>query len=82
MKLIYLLLPIMLLSTTLFVFTCIPNIEATNDNNECDDSYPSVCIPPHPPDLNCDDISEKRFTVLQPDPHGFDHDEDEIGCES
>jgi micrococcal nuclease len=48
----------------------------------CDPSYPSVCIPPPPPDLDCGDISFRRFTVLPPDPHGFDGDDDGIGCES
>lgn len=49
---------------------------------ECDPSYPSVCIPPRPPDLNCPDIPHRDFTVLSPDPHGFDRDKDGIGCES
>jgi hypothetical protein len=49
---------------------------------ECDPSYPDVCIPPPPPNLNCGDISERRFTVLSPDPHGFDRENDGIGCES
>lgn len=49
----------------------------------CDAAYPTVCIPPPPPDLNCGDISFRRFTVLPPDPHGFDgSDDDGIGCES
>ncbi|MFW6074834.1 MAG: thermonuclease family protein [Chloroflexota bacterium] len=48
----------------------------------CDPSYPDVCIPPYPPDLNCDDVPYRRFTVLPPDPHGFDGDNDGIGCES
>jgi hypothetical protein len=47
----------------------------------CDPSYSGVCIPPFPPDLNCGDISDRRFTVLPPDPHGFDGDNDGIGCE-
>jgi hypothetical protein len=51
--------------------------------NNCDPSYPGVCIPPAPPDLDCGDISHRRFTVLAPDPHGFDgRDNDGIGCES
>ncbi|MEX0640879.1 MAG: thermonuclease family protein [Nitrosopumilaceae archaeon] len=50
--------------------------------NSCDPSYPDFCIPPPPPDLDCKDIPQKRFTVLQPDPHGFDGDKDGIGCES
>jgi endonuclease YncB( thermonuclease family) len=48
----------------------------------CDPSYPTVCIPPPPPDLDCGDIPYRRFTVYQPDPHRFDGDGDGIGCES
>ncbi len=48
----------------------------------CDPSYPDVCIPPPPPDLDCTDIPYRRFRVLPPDPHGFDGDHDGIGCES
>lgn len=48
----------------------------------CHPSYPTVCIPPPPPDLNCADIPHRRFTVLPPDPHRFDGDKDGIGCES
>jgi len=48
----------------------------------CDPSYPTVCIPPYPPDLDCKDITYRRFKVLPPDPHGFDGDDDGIGCES
>lgn len=49
----------------------------------CDPSYPDVCIPPAPPDLNCGDITHRRFRVLPPDPHGFDgNDDDGLGCES
>ena len=49
----------------------------------CHPSYPDVCIPPAPPDLDCGDISFRRFAVLPPDPHGFDgNDDDGVGCES
>ena len=48
----------------------------------CDPSYPSVCIAPAPPDLDCGDIPYRRFDVQQPDPHGFDRDRDGVGCES
>lgn len=54
---------------------------ATNTKN-CDPSYPDVCIPPYPPDLDCRDIPYKKFRVLPPDPHRFDGDKDGIGCES
>ncbi|MDI7274738.1 MAG: thermonuclease family protein [Anaerolineae bacterium] len=48
----------------------------------CDPSYPDVCIPPPPPDLDCPEIPYRRFRVLPPDPHRFDRDGDGIGCES
>jgi hypothetical protein len=51
-------------------------------SSNCDPSYPDVCIPSPPPDLNCGDIPQKRFTVTGSDPHGFDRDGDGIGCES
>ena len=54
----------------------------TQQIQNCDLSYPDFCIPSSPPDLDCGDISEKDFTVLQPDPHRFDGDKDGIGCES
>lgn len=66
-------------SLTFFSFT-ITKTEAQFD--DCDSSYPDVCIASPPPDLDCGDISDKKFTVLSPDPHGFDHDGDGIGCES
>lgn len=57
-----------------------PNATATAKPN-CDPSYPTVCIPPPPPDLDCADIPYTNFTVLPPDPHHFDGDHDGIGCE-
>lgn len=48
----------------------------------CDPAYPTVCIPPPPPDLDCGQVSYRDFTVLPPDPHRFDGDHDGIGCES
>jgi micrococcal nuclease len=47
----------------------------------CEPSYPDVCIPPSPPDLDCGDIAYGRFTVYPPDPHRFDGDFDGVGCE-
>ncbi len=47
----------------------------------CDPSYPGVCIPPAPPDLDCRDISYRRFAVTGSDPHRFDGDRNGIGCE-
>jgi endonuclease YncB( thermonuclease family) len=49
----------------------------------CDPSYPTVCIPPPPPDLDCGDIPYHDFVVRPPDRHGFDgRDNDGLGCES
>jgi micrococcal nuclease len=52
----------------------------------CDPSYPSMCIPPPPPILSCSDVGEKDFPVRHDvpnaDPHGFDPDENGIGCQS
>ncbi len=49
---------------------------------QCDPSYPTVCIPSPPPDLDCGDITFRNFPVLPPDPHRFDGDKDGIGCET
>lgn len=48
---------------------------------KCDPAYPEVCIPPGPPDLNCDEIPYANFEVLWPDPHNLDADGNGIGCE-
>jgi len=53
----------------------------THASGRCDPSYPTVCIPPPPPDLDCADIPYRNFKVLPPDPHHFDGDHDGIGCE-
>lgn len=47
----------------------------------CHPGYEGVCIPPPPPDLNCDDIEFRNFKIVGTDPHGFDGDNDGIGCE-
>jgi len=59
-----------------------PTATAGPARDACDPSYPTVCIPPPPPDLNCGDIPYRNFTVLPPDPHRFDGDHDGIGCET
>ena len=48
----------------------------------CDPSYPDFCLPIGIGDLNCPDIPYRRFRVVGRDPHGFDRDNDGIGCES
>jgi len=54
---------------------------STNQGDDCDPSYPEVCIPPPPPDLDCPDIIFRNFLVIGSDPHGFDGDDDGEGCE-
>jgi hypothetical protein len=48
----------------------------------CHPSYPDVCIPPPPPDLDCPEIPYRNFRVIGSDPHRFDGDNDGIGCET
>jgi hypothetical protein len=49
----------------------------------CDPHYPTICVPPPPPDLDCSQIRYHDFKVLPPDPHNFDgKDNDGIGCET
>jgi micrococcal nuclease len=59
----------------------IPTVAKVNNTN-CDPAYPTVCIAPYPPDLDCKDIPYHNFQVLSPDPHDFDHEGDGIGCEN
>jgi hypothetical protein len=63
-------LTMMLLTILPFIF--LSSIQIETYDSDCDSSYTDVCIPPHPPDLNCDDISNKNFEVLPSDPHDFD----------
>ncbi|MBI3752192.1 MAG: HNH endonuclease [Chloroflexi bacterium] len=59
-----------------------PPPSAATSGGSCDPAYPTVCIPPPPPDLDCGDIGYRNFKVLPPDPHRFDGDHDGIGCET
>jgi micrococcal nuclease len=54
---------------------------ACGSGPKCDPSYPDVCIPPPPPDLDCADVPYKNFRVVGADPHRFDGDHDGVGCE-
>jgi hypothetical protein len=58
-----------------------PTLTPTRDPNQCAAEYPTVCIPPPPPDLNCPDITFRNFLALPPDRHNSDTDNDQIGCE-
>ena len=59
-----------------------PTRPATDPRAGCDPSYPTICLPPAPPDLDCKDIPYRNFPVRKPDPHRLDSDNDGIGCES
>ncbi len=54
------------------------------DRLGCHPSYPTVCIPAPPPDLNCADIPFRNFRVLRDipdaDPHDLDGNHDGVGC--
>ena len=71
---------LVLLSIVTIFYPSYTQIYGKSDN--CDSSYPDVCVSPPPPDLNCSDILYKNFKVLPPDPHGFDREGDGVGCES
>jgi len=62
-------------------FEDVPEMIVESENN-CDSSYPDICIPSNSPDLDCGEIRYSNFRVVGSDPHGFDGDNDGIGCES
>lgn len=56
--------------------------DGREDEARCHPSYPDVCIPPPPPDLDCGDVGQRGFRVRPPDPHRFDGDGNGFGCEN
>jgi micrococcal nuclease len=54
--------------------------QGTSAQGQCHQAYPDICLPTGK-DVNCSDISHKRFKVLQPDPYRLDSDRNGIGCE-
>lgn len=62
---------------------CLPQYPRTVSGEE-------ICIPPPPPDLDCDDIGKAVVVVYDlnsandadNDPHKLDSDGDGVGCES
>ncbi len=70
------------ISSSRVPFTTVSPASSTTSSTNCNSSYPTVCIPSPPPDLDCRDISYKNFKVLPRDPHRFDGDNDGVGCES
>ena len=77
----------------LLAFLLSSQIDPIAADQDCDPAYPTVCIPPSPPDLDCGDITHRGFRVYLEtdsdvpsdltnfDPHRFDGDDDGIGCE-
>jgi len=59
-----------------------PAVATSTTPANCDPAYPTVCIPPPPPDLDCGEITFRDFVVLAPDPHRLDGNRDGVGCES
>jgi micrococcal nuclease len=61
---------------------CTKPVQPPSSTANCDPSYPTVCIPPPPPDLDCADVPYRNFAVRGADPHRFDGEGDGVGCES
>jgi micrococcal nuclease len=61
---------------------CASPAPAPPASRSCDPSYPTVCIPPPPPDRDCKDVPYRNFPVVGADPHRFDGNRDGRGCES
>jgi PASTA domain len=50
--------------------------------SDCDPAYPSDCLPPPPPDLDCADIGHRvEVEHRYGDPHRLDADGDGVGCD-
>jgi hypothetical protein len=58
------------------------HVGGTRPSGRCDPSYPTLCIPPPPPDFDCADVKYRNFKVVGRDPHHFDGDHDGVGCET
>jgi endonuclease YncB( thermonuclease family) len=66
--------------------TIVPGGSYGLPGHECDPSYPTVCLPPPPPDLDCADIAPLRdfpvdYSVPNPDQHHLDGDHNGIACQ-
>jgi micrococcal nuclease len=65
-------------------FTLTPT-QTPSPTPNCDyANYQGTCIPhapPHGSDLDCSEISARRFQFIGSDPHRFDGDDDGIDCE-
>lgn len=68
-------------ATTAPTTTTVVPVPTAGGGGACDPSYPDVCIPPAPPDLDCPQITYRNFPVVGSDPHRFDGNHDGVGCE-
>ena len=60
-----------------------PFVVGAPSREDCEPAYPTVCLPPPPPDLDCPEVlTLVNFQALPADPHGLDADKDGIACES
>jgi hypothetical protein len=69
-------------ASTSFTFGLSGDLPVTWSVSRCSPAYPTVCIPPPPPDLDCGNVRFRNFRVLAPDPHRFDGDHDGVGCKT
>lgn len=59
-----------------------PEPASEEPSSNCDPNYAGACVPPYPPDVDCDDVGTS-VTIVGNDPHGLDgNDNDGLGCES
>lgn len=58
-----------------------PASSPTLPRRGCDPNYAGACIPPYPPDLDCNQIPDRNFRVEGTDVDHFDVDHDGIACE-
>lgn len=57
--------------------------QVQESSQRCDPNYSGACIQPYSQgDVNCGDISARRFRSIGSDPHRLDGDKDGIACES
>ena len=60
----------------------LPFVVGAPSRENCEPAYPTVCLPPPPPDINRPQLLPLvNIPTLPPDPHGLDADKDGIGCE-
>jgi micrococcal nuclease len=58
-----------------------PRRAASPPSSGCDPNYAGACIPPYPPDLDCNQIPYRNFRVVGTDVDHFDVDGDGVACE-